>query len=126
VDLVLRGLIDAGLRAVASFIIGWPQDTRDTINRTVEYALQLRELGVHTPFSILTPFPGTPLYSEPDRHGIRIECDDFTNYTFSRANISTTVLSRDDLNQLYLDAIVRLSETYPHEDVDLLNVRNNA
>lgn len=118
VNRAVKRVVANGMRAVASFIIGWPDDDVDTVQHTIDFALELREQGVHTPFSILTPFPGTPLYGNPERYGITIENSDFSDYTFSRANISTRHLTRDDLTRLYLKAVLAISDTYPYEEIE--------
>ena len=44
------------------FVFGLDHDTLETFDRTAEYAI---ELGIDLPrFSVLTPFPGTPLYRQ--------------------------------------------------------------
>jgi len=112
---VISSVISSGMSAVASFIIGWPEDTIQTIEETLQLALTLRRMHVHTPFSILTPFPGTPIYSNPNKFGIKIENYDFTNYTYSIANISTKHLTRNQLTKAYVKVIKSLCDTFQKE-----------
>ena len=49
----------------ASFILGALSDTRETIRRTVKFAKKLSSLGASIiQFSILTPYPGTRLFTK--------------------------------------------------------------
>ena len=49
-----------GIEAHASFILGSPEETKDDLEATIDYALKLDPTVVQ--FSILTPYPGTPLF----------------------------------------------------------------
>lgn len=65
-----------GVDVSASFIIGWPGDTWQTIKETLEMA---KRINVHrTQFDMLTPFPGTKFYEEAKAKGL-LESD----YSFS-------------------------------------------
>ena len=65
-----------GVDVSASFIIGWPGDTWQTIKETLEMA---KKINVHrTQFDMLTPFPGTKFYEEAKAKGL-LESD----YSFS-------------------------------------------
>ena len=49
------------------FVFGLDHDTKDTFERTAEFAI---DTGVDLPrFAIVTPFPGTPLYRRLDAEG---------------------------------------------------------
>ncbi len=56
----VRLLESRGIEAHASFILGSPGETREDVEATIEYALDLDPAVVQ--FSILTPYPGTPLF----------------------------------------------------------------
>ena len=96
---------------IASFIIGHPNDTRETVNDTVDFAKRLIDHGATgTPISVLTPFPGTSVYHRAAQMGIIIENLDWEDYVLSRANISTRHLSRDDLRRSYFEALFEILE----------------
>ena len=53
--------------AVICFVFGNDEDTEATFDRTVDFVL---DTGIDLPrFAILTPFPGTPLFSRLDHAG---------------------------------------------------------
>ena len=63
----IRILRDHGLQTWAAFTLGHEQDTRDTIRRTVDFALENK--FCFAAFNILVPYPRTPLYQEMEQAG---------------------------------------------------------
>jgi anaerobic magnesium-protoporphyrin IX monomethyl ester cyclase len=61
---------EAGLELHASFIVGAPGDTHDTLAATMDY-IRLLDPTVAT-FNVMEPRPGTDVYHHPDRYGITI------------------------------------------------------
>jgi len=94
-----------------SFIVGHPGDTERTIRETIDFAKSLKELGAtHTPFTIMTPLPGTDIFLEPEKYGLTITDKNWEEYTFSRAHLQTRHFSKEEIEDLYFDA---LWETIP-------------
>ena len=63
----IRALHDRGICVMAGFISGFDSDRPETITAM---ARQLYEVGVDVPFlSVLTPFPGTPVYQKYQAEG---------------------------------------------------------
>ena len=68
----------AGLQVLTSFILGYPGETEEDMNKTIDFSLKLDT--DYSQYSILTPFPGTPIYDELlDKH--LIDDDDWNEYT---------------------------------------------
>ena len=61
---------DAGMRTMASFIMGHPTDTPETVRQTVEFAKELRPTVAM--FFPMVPFPGTAVW-KPEYKPARIE-----------------------------------------------------
>lgn len=59
---------DAGIPTSAYFMIGVPEDTHETIQKTIDLALELDPQFVQ--FSIATPYPGTELWDIAEREGM--------------------------------------------------------
>jgi radical SAM superfamily enzyme YgiQ (UPF0313 family) len=57
---VLRQCRDLGVVTAAFYVIGFTEDTWDSIGATIEYAIDLGSTVAQ--FKILTPYPGTPLF----------------------------------------------------------------
>jgi radical SAM superfamily enzyme YgiQ (UPF0313 family) len=73
----IQRLSELGVMINGSFVFGLDQDDRHVFQRTVDWAL---EMGLTTStFHILTPYPGTRLYSELRQAG-RITSEDWNRY----------------------------------------------
>jgi len=80
-DKIREGLTnarDAGLRIRIYLIVGFPGETDETINETMNFLKNI-------PFDEFTvypciPYPGTPLYEKPDKFGITWIDPDFSKY----------------------------------------------
>jgi anaerobic magnesium-protoporphyrin IX monomethyl ester cyclase len=69
---VVRACRKAGIRTRIFFMLGFPEDTRDTVRATVELARELNPDSVQ--FTAVTPYPGTQLHeSLKDRMEIAYE-----------------------------------------------------
>ena len=60
--LKIRELEDNGIKVSAMYIIGFPDDDKNTINKTIQYAKKLNTF--YAQFSVWTPYPGTPVFDE--------------------------------------------------------------
>lgn len=68
----------AGVKTLGSFIIGYPGETLAEAQKTIEFAIELDP--DYAQFTVLTPYPGTPVYSElKARHLLTTE--DWDRYT---------------------------------------------
>lgn len=69
---------NAGLEVLTSFIIGYPGETKEDINKTIDFSIKLEP--DYSQYSILTPFPGTPIYNELKEKNL-IDNEDWQEYT---------------------------------------------
>jgi len=77
----MRMTQDVGISALASFIIGLPGETEETLRKTVEFANELHsEFGSLYGFHILSPFPGTEVRNRAGEYGLEILTSDWTKY----------------------------------------------
>ena len=90
-----------GISPYASFILGLPGETPQTINETKAFAAKLQQKGLAYGFHILAPFPGTEVRARSERLGIRILTDDWSKYDANRAVVET-----ERVNRRMLDAVV--------------------
>jgi len=73
------------IHTVASYIIGLPGETRETIPKTIKFALEdLKSDSLQ--FAIATPLPGTPFYKLCERNGW-LTTQDWTRYDGSRYSV---------------------------------------
>jgi anaerobic magnesium-protoporphyrin IX monomethyl ester cyclase len=74
---------EKGLVLTGGFILGFPGETKETAQRTIDYA---QSLDLHyAQFSIMVPYPGTPLFRSLQDAGEipRVEDNDFSRYNQS-------------------------------------------
>jgi len=82
-----------------SFIFGFDNDDPRVFERTVEFVHQARiELPT---YSVLTPFPGTPLWDRLNREG-RIFDRDWSHYDMSQVVFSPRGMAPEQLQEGYL------------------------
>lgn len=74
---MIKRLHDYGMTVQGGIIFGFDEDTKDTFDLTLE---QINDMDMDVlEINILTPFPGTPLYSRLEKEG-RIICRDWSKY----------------------------------------------
>ncbi len=86
---------DAGLETLAYFMAGLPGETNETLQQTLDLAKGLDPDYVH--FSVLIPFPGTPIYRTGLNNGI-IERDVWQEFAASPSPDFTPPVWEENLN----------------------------
>jgi len=110
-----------GMMVVGGFILGNPEDTKDTIYENYHFA---KKIGVDILlFNILTPHLKTELREELLHEGLITNVNDYTKYNHYDSNVKTRHLSSEELYKIRnkLDAryplesgsIFRLFKAYP-------------
>ena len=77
-----------GIKVKAMYILGLPTDNKKTFSETLEYAKKIN--SSYAQFSVFTPYPGTPAYSEyKDKIKVK-NYEDFTQWqlVFEHPNFS--------------------------------------
>jgi anaerobic magnesium-protoporphyrin IX monomethyl ester cyclase len=92
-----------GISPYASFILGLPGETPQTIKETKAFAANLQQEGLAYGFHILAPFPGTEVREQSNRLGIRILTDDWSRYDANRAVIETATVNHQMLDDVVVD-----------------------
>lgn len=92
---ILRTCDRLGIRATVFYVIGLPEDTRESIRETVSYA---KHLNTHVAqFFVYTPFPGTKLY---DRVKHQVITDDWERFDCYTPVIQHPTLTPDEILRL--------------------------
>ena len=98
-------ILDAGLDTGAAFVIGFPGEKRSEIQETIDYAYDLKEMGVKNFwFSIATPIEGTELYQRSIEAGL-IKGIDLDRFTYNCATYDTDEFKADEL-QVWRNALM--------------------
>jgi len=88
------------------FIIGHAQDTEESINQTIDFGVKLSKIGANNlTISMLTPYPGTEVYNNLGKNGIRLLTKNWEQFIFSRAVIETKNISQEKLYELYVKGV---------------------
>ncbi len=104
---------DLQIIPILSFIIGLPDDTEDTIIETIDFAISLNVRNIW--FQPFTPFPGTEAYNEATSNNLlKADTDGiiFEDYNLRSVVMGTKYLSRKQVEQLYLRAILSIQRGY--------------
>lgn len=65
---------EAGLNVITSYILGLPGETKETMEKTLDFA---DNLGTDYTVHVLAPLPGTELYENREKYGIRLLSEDW-------------------------------------------------
>lgn len=91
-----------GIGIQGAFIFGFDEDTTEVFRETVSF---IQETGIELPtISLLTPFPGTPLFKEMEKNG-RILHKDWSNYDMNHVVFRPENMSVEELQQGYAWAL---------------------
>ncbi|HHB90054.1 MAG TPA: radical SAM protein [Anaerolineae bacterium] len=94
---------EAGIETIAFMIIGLPGDTRETMQDTINFAIELDPLIAN--FSMMTPYPGTAVWEQVKRHG-RLLIQDWEDYVFfeQKARFEMGDLTAELMEEMYRKA----------------------
>jgi radical SAM superfamily enzyme YgiQ (UPF0313 family) len=101
----LKILRDYGLQTWAAFTIGHDYDTLESIERTVEFAMENK--FSFAAFNVLIPYPNTPLYQQLTAEGRLLYNGKWwlhPEYRFNNAPFQPKFMSADELTEAGLRA----------------------
>jgi radical SAM superfamily enzyme YgiQ (UPF0313 family) len=93
----------AGIETIGFFIIGLPGDTRESMQKTIDFAIELDPMIAN--FSMMTPYPGTIVY-EQVKQGGRFLMSDWEDYVFfdQKARYEMGDLTAELVEEMYRKA----------------------
>ena len=100
----------AGMEAHASFILGLPGETPETLEETMAFARRLGEQGLSYGFHLLAPFPGTAVGDDPEAFDLRVLSRHWPDYHANRAVCETRGTGRRELDAIAQDWETRLKD----------------
>ena len=83
------------IETLAAYILGAPDETREMIEETIRFAVKLDTGGVQ--YTLLTPFPGTPLLEEMKD---RLLSDNWDDFDCTHPVVRSDYLSPKELTEL--------------------------
>jgi len=115
---------EEGIHVAGSMIIGHPDDTYESVKKSIDFAVELqRKFGIAVFWGIFTPFPGTPVFENPELFGIKIHTYNFEEYIIPNAVISTKYLNKNQLKWLYIEAVQKCAENLPSDWINYIKER---
>ncbi len=100
-DLVRRAVKltkEAGIDVRGAFMIGSPIETKETVLKTLAFAVELDpDLAI---FNVTTPYPGTQMFAEASQQGL-ITTYDWDDYDYSKPVMKLKNLSQAEIAELY-------------------------
>ena len=89
------------LRVAGNFMIGYPDETRQEIEKTVEYAKKRKADGLDAAnFFLVMPLPGTPLFDSAVAQGYIPEDFDPDRMHWQKANMVNTLVPPQELEEI--------------------------
>jgi anaerobic magnesium-protoporphyrin IX monomethyl ester cyclase len=95
---------NAGLDIAGFFVIGFPGDTREDIEKTIRFSVKLPLIRANY-FDFL-PLPGTPIYNELEQNGELAKID-WKHFHFMTAPYAPAGMTREELRKLQRTAFIR-------------------
>ncbi|MBU0972709.1 MAG: B12-binding domain-containing radical SAM protein [Proteobacteria bacterium] len=92
---------EAGIRGHASFMVGLPGETYETMNDSRK--LQ-NELEIESGFHFLSPFPGTAVREDIADYDLEILTQDWDQYNANRSIVRTSALTPEQMDEFIHDA----------------------
>jgi len=94
----IKRLKDGGIGVEGTILLGTDEHDEDAIRRLVDFLLDL-DLDL-AEFTVMTPFPQTPIRAELEKQG-RILHNDWSRYTCDETVFRPAKMTVDKLNELY-------------------------
>src|SRR4029079_16191305 len=105
IQTAFRNMRDAGIKSFAFFIFGYPGETPETMDHTVDYAIELDPDFAN--FYPAVPYPGTALHAKAVQEGWLVEED------WSRMEFSFYLMAGNGLDErIVFDAINRAKRRF--------------
>lgn len=104
----VRWATSAGITAACSFMVPFPDDTKETLSETFEFMRTLRGAGGQLLVSYTTPYPGTMFFNDAEKLGLKILTRDWGRYDAKQLVLETSRLSAREIEALTTSAALSL------------------
>jgi radical SAM superfamily enzyme YgiQ (UPF0313 family) len=101
----VEGARQWGIDVASSFMIPFPEDTRETIRETKEFIKQVHRAGSKILLSYTTPYPGTHFYEHAGELGIKILTTQWDEYDAKHNVMETKYLSAEEIDSLVAEIV---------------------
>jgi len=91
--------VAAGIDAVCSFMIPFPEDTQETLAESLAFMKEVRAAGARIFLSYTCPFPGTVFYDNAEELGLTILSKRWSEFDAKHVVIATKNLSAQEITE---------------------------
>lgn len=95
----VRASVEAGIDAVCSFMIPFPDDTPETLAESLSFMRRVHEAGARIYLSYTCPYPGTMFFERAAELGLRILSEDWGDFDAKHVVIETPNLSAEEITR---------------------------
>ena len=113
----IKAAKNVDINVLGSFMLGYPGETPQEMDQTIDFSIKLDP--DYSQFSILTPFPGTPIYYKLKQKGL-LGTEDWSKYTvldsvvnYEKLGLTKKLVERK-LNKAYLKFYTRPKYLFKH------------
>jgi len=112
----------AGITAGGSFVVGTPEESKETIKETIRFAIKLH--ADYVQFAITCPFPGTRLYEQVKKEGL-LQINSWEDLDGCHGpTIKSRHLSRKELDGILRKMYIRYYLSLPVIWQNLISIRD--
>ena len=110
---ILRSCSDAGLAVNTQTFIGFPTETVDEAGKTINFLIENNKAIFSFGFGTFQLLKDTPVYSNPDRYGIKIsQILNEDEFTLTYPMEQSSGMTREQVNEMYEEGLDRLDRVY--------------
>ncbi len=88
------------INVASNYMIGFPDETREEIETTVNLAKKMFQYGVASNFSLVQPVPGTPIFDYCMKNGQMSKDYDPDKFQWMKANLINTSVPPNELERI--------------------------
>ncbi len=113
IERAIRKTLEAGLHLKMTLIFGYPGETRETLEETVDMFRRLRHPGRR--FCILTPLPGSKVYESAKEEGLISDEDEYLSSIcegYWRRAVNMTGFGDDEFEKVRSETERKMRENY--------------
>ena len=94
---IMQYMRDAGINIGANYIFGLPNDTKESMQNTLDFALS--NLAEMTNMYCAMAYPGSPLYLQAKQSGAKLpnSYEGYSQHSYSTQNLSTDSLTSEEI-----------------------------
>jgi len=104
--------VEAGVQPHGSFIVGLPGETPETLRELHEFSRKLADMGCETGVHMLAPFPGTAVYEQREKYGIKLLTEDWSQFHANHAITENDAVSNEIQEAIALEMEERAAKRF--------------